>query len=143
MGDAIDDVQARDVLLVEEIHRVGLALAEDRDQYVGAVDFLLARGLHVEHRALQHALEAQGRLGIAVFVFRQQRGRFADEFDELTAQRVEVGAAGAQHLGCGRVVQQRQQQMLDGHEFVALFAGLLEGHVERDFEFFAKHCGVL
>ena len=143
MGNAVHDIEARDVLLVEQIDRMRLTLAEDRDQHVGAVHFLLARGLHVEHRTLQHALEAQGRLGVAIFVLRQQRRGFANEFDELASQRAEIRAAGAQDLGRSRVIQQCQQQMLDGHEFMALLASLLKGHIERDFEFFTKHGGVL
>ena len=43
-------------------------LAENRHQDVGAGDLLLARGLHVVDRALEHALEAQGGLGIATVV---------------------------------------------------------------------------
>jgi hypothetical protein len=40
-------------------------------------------------------------------------------------------------LGRGRIVEQREQEMLDRHEFVTLLAGLLEGQVQRDFELFA------
>ena len=35
VGDEIDHVQARHVLHAEQIGRVGLLLAEDRDQHVG------------------------------------------------------------------------------------------------------------
>ena len=40
--DVVDDVEARDFLLAEEIHGVRILLAEDRDQHVGAGDFLTA-----------------------------------------------------------------------------------------------------
>ncbi len=70
MRDAVHDVEARDVLLVQQKDGLRFALAEDRDQHIGAGHFLLARGLHVEDRPLQHALEAQRRLGVAVVVFR-------------------------------------------------------------------------
>ena len=43
----------------EQVGGVRVLLAEDRDQHVGDRDFLLAARLHVEHRALQHALEAR------------------------------------------------------------------------------------
>ena len=60
---------------------MALALGEDRDQHVGAGDLLAAGRLHVDHGALDHALEAGGRLGILgavgdqVFQFGFQIGR--------------------------------------------------------------------
>ena len=42
--------------------------AENRDQHIGRGDFLLAARLHVEHGALQHALESQRRLHFAILV---------------------------------------------------------------------------
>ena len=71
MGDAIDHVQPSDILLIEQIDRVRFALAENCDQHVGTVDFLFARRLHVKYRALQHSLESQRWLGVAIFIFRQ------------------------------------------------------------------------
>ena len=91
----------------------------------------------MEHGALEDALEAQGRLGVAVLVIRQQGRAFLDEVGQLAAQQVEIGTAGAQDLGRGGVVHQGEQQVLDRHELVTLLARLLEGHVEGDFEFFA------
>jgi hypothetical protein len=59
VGDEVDHVQAGDALLVQVVHGVRVLLAEDRDQHVGAGDFLLAvaGGLHVHDGALDHALE--------------------------------------------------------------------------------------
>ena len=65
VGDVIDHVQPGDVLLVEQIDRLGVLLAEQGHQDVGPGDLLLARGLHVEDRPLQDPLEAQRRLGLA------------------------------------------------------------------------------
>jgi hypothetical protein len=48
-------------------------------------------------------------------------------------------AAGAQGLGGRRVVEQRQQQVLDGNELVALLPRLDKGHVQADFEFLGNH----
>ena len=64
---------------LQKIDRVRILLAEDRDQHVGAGDFLLAGGLHVVDRALQHALEAERRLGVAVVVGRQHRHGVVDD----------------------------------------------------------------
>src|SRR6185436_17568948 len=72
LGDAVRDVvhhvEARDALLLQEVHRVRILLAEDRHQHVGAGDFFLAGGLHVQDGALDHALEAEGRLGVDLAV---------------------------------------------------------------------------
>jgi hypothetical protein len=65
--------------------------------------------------------------------------RVGDVLRQVLAQLVHVGAAGAQHLGRGRVVEQREQQVLDGDELVAFLAGLDERHVETDFEFLRNH----
>ena len=135
VGDEVDDVEAGHALLVQVVDGVRVLLAEDRDQHVGAGDFLLAAagGLHVHDRALDHALEAERRLGVDL-VGAADGGRvFLDEAEQALAQVVEVGRAGAQHFGGRRVVEQRHQQVLDGDEFVALLARLDERHVQTDF----------
>ena len=63
-------------------------------------------------------------------VRRQQRGGFLEETDQLLAELLEIGAAGAQHLGRGGIVEQRQQQVLDRHELMALLPCFLEGQVQ-------------
>ena len=88
--DVIDDVEARDVLAVQQEHRVALLLAEDRDQHVGDADFLLAARLHVEHRALQHALEAERRLHLALLALLEPRGRLIDVLVELLLELASV-----------------------------------------------------
>jgi hypothetical protein len=67
------------------------------------------------------------------------RGVFFDEFDQLTRSSSMLAAQALQHLGGGRVVQQRQQQMLHGDELVALLPCLDEGHVQADFKFLRDH----
>jgi hypothetical protein len=62
VGDVVDHVEPRHVLLVEQVDRLAVLLAEQGDQHVGAGDLLLAGGLHMEHRPLQHPLKAQRRL---------------------------------------------------------------------------------
>ena len=68
------------------------------------------------------------------------RGRvFLDELRQALAQVVDVGRAGAQHLGRRRVVEQRHQQVLDGDELVPLLARLDERHVQADFQLLRNH----
>jgi len=138
VGDVVDDVQARHAVAAEQVDRVGFLLTEQRHQHIEAGDLLLAGGLDVEHRALQHPLEPQGRLHVGLLGVDERRG-LADEVAELAPQAIEAGAAGLQHVADARHVQQREQQVLDGDELVALRARLLEGGVEAVFQFLAQH----
>ena len=64
MRNEVHNIQAGDVLPLQEINRMRVLLAKDGHQHVGASDFLLARRLHVEDGALDDALESEGRLGV-------------------------------------------------------------------------------
>jgi hypothetical protein len=141
VGDVVDDVQARDALLVQVVHGMRILLAEDRHEHVGAGDFLLAAagGLHVHDRALDHALEAQRRLGVDLFGAAHGGRVLADEGGQALPQVLDVGRAGAQDLGRRGVVQQREQQVLDGDELVPLLTRLDKRHVQADFQFLRNH----
>ena len=95
--------------------------------------------LHVHDRALDHALEAQRRLGVDLVVAADGGRVLLDEAGQALAQVLDVGRAGAQHLGGRRVVQQREQQVLDGDELVPLLARLDERHVQTDFQLLRNH----
>lgn len=71
MGDVVDDIDPGNVLPLQQKNGVALLLAEGRHQDVRNADLLLAAGLHVEHRTLQHALEAQCGLHLAVLALLQ------------------------------------------------------------------------
>ncbi len=141
VGDVVDDVQARDALLVQVVHGVRILLAEDGHEHVGPGDFLLAAagGLHVHDRALDHALEAQRGLRVDLFRAAHRGGVLADEGGQALPQVLDVGRAGAQHFGGRRVVQQREQQVLDGDEFMPLLTRLDKRHVQADFQFLRNH----
>ena len=68
VGDEVDRVVAGHLLLLQEVGGVALALGEDRHQHIGAGDVVAAGRLHVDHRALDHALEAGGGLGVLAVV---------------------------------------------------------------------------
>ena len=137
--DVVDDVEARHAALVQEIDGVRLLLPEDRDQHVGAGDFLLARGLDVQDRALDHALESLRGLRVGIRVRSEARRVLLDEVRQNATQLVEIDAAGLQDLGGRRVVEHREQQVLDRDELVLLLPGLDKGHVEGDFQFLRNH----
>ena len=134
MADVVDRVVAGHVLLLQEIGRVALALGEDRDEHVGAGHLLPAGRLDVDHRALDHALEAGGRLGILAAVGDEVRQLGVDVLDEVAAQEVEIDVAGAHDRGRILVVDQREEEMLQRGVFVPALAGEREGSVEGLFE---------
>ena len=135
VGDVVDNVDARHALLLEQEHCLAFLFAEDRHQHIGAGHFALAGALHVEHGTLQHTLEAQGRLRLAVLVMhRDQRGGRIDELLQVVLEFVEIGATGAQNGRGSLIVKECQQQVFDGHELMTLRTGLLEGQIEGDFE---------
>src|SRR4029079_7878927 len=68
VADVVDRVVAGHVLLLQEIGGVALALGEDRYQHVCAGDLFAAGRLHVDHGALDHALEAGGGLAVLAAV---------------------------------------------------------------------------
>jgi hypothetical protein len=124
MGDEVDRVIARHVLLLQEVGGVRFALGEDRDQHVGARHLGAARGLHMDRGALDHALEGGGRHGLGPLDIGDEVARIVvDEFHQRLAQRVQIDVAGAHHLGGVGFVDQRQQQMLQRREFVAARVG--------------------
>src|SRR4029077_2586916 len=67
--------------------------------------------LHVDHRALDHALEARSRLGVGGAVGHQGFEFGLEIIDETGAQLVEIDAAGSHHRRRIRVIDERQQKM--------------------------------
>ena len=120
MGNEIHRVIARHVLFLQEEGGVAFAFGENRDQNIGAGHFGAARRLHVDRRALNDSLEGGGwnRLG-AIDVGDKVRQVFVNEFDQRSAEFVQIDAAGFHHAGCVGFVKQRQQQMLQRRKFVA------------------------
>src|SRR5580693_10385203 len=67
----------------------------------------------MDHCALDHALETRGRLGVVGTVGDQVFEFGLEIVDEAGAQLVEVDAAGAHDGRRIRVIDQRQQEMLE------------------------------
>ena len=134
VGDEVDRVIARHVLLLQEIGGVAFALGEDGDQHVGAGHLFAARRLDVDHRALDHALEAGGGLGVLA-VGRGQGGQIVVDIEgQRRLERVQIDVAGAHDAGRIRVVDQRQQQMLQRGVFVPARIGVSHRAVQGFFE---------
>jgi hypothetical protein len=141
--DEIHDVEARDVLSPEQVDGVALLLAEDRHQHVDDADFLLAARLHMEHRALQHALEAERRLHLAVLADGELRRVVGDVLAQLGGQPFELRAAALERLAHARRIEQAEQQVLDRQELVPLRPRLAERLVQTVFKFARQHSRVL
>ena len=138
LGDAVADevhrIQPGHVLQLQEIHRVALALGEQRHQHVRPGHLVAAGGLHVDRRALHDALEPGGRLRVARPVGGQAGQVLVEELAQIGAQLVQVHPAGAQHGRRVGVVRQPEQQMLQGGVFVAAFARERQRAMQRLFE---------
>ena len=131
VADVVDRVVAGHVLLLQEIGGVALALGEDRDQHVGAGDLLAAGRLHMDHGALDHALEAGGGLAVLAAVGDQvlQFGfEIADARLRLSFSVIDI--ARAHHRRRVLVVDQREQQMLERGVFVVALVGERQRPVE-------------
>ena len=114
-------------------------LTEDRDQDIAACHFVLAARLHVKYGALQHALKSQRGLDIVFVILRQQRRLLVDEFSQFPPQFQDVRVAGLENLMNLRNIQKCKQQMLHGHELVALLASALKRFIQAEFQFTAQH----
>ena len=134
VADVIDGVVARHVLLLQEIGGVALALGEDGDQHIGAGHFLAAGRLHVNGGALDDALEAGGGLGLLAVLDDEALQIVVDVAHDVLAQQVEIDIAGAHHRGGVGIVDQREQQVFERREFMAMLVGYGEGATQRLFE---------
>eukprot|EP00043_Microstomoeca_roanoka_P023687 m.259125 g.259125 ORF g.259125 m.259125 type:complete len:631 (-) comp34017_c0_seq1:207-2099(-) len=135
MGDEVDRVVAGHVLLLQEIGGVRFALGKDRHQHVGAGNFVAARALNMDRRALDHALEGGGGHRFGAFDIGDQRGKVViDEIVERLAQLVDIDVTGLHDAGGFGFVDQREQQMLERGKLVPAGIGQGQRAVDRLFE---------
>ena len=113
---------------------MAFALGEDRDEHVGARNLLAAGRLHVDHRALDDALEAGGRLGILVVAGDEIVEFGVDIGENGMLQFFEVDVAGAHDGGRLAIVDQREQQMLERRILMMTFVGESKRLVQRLFQ---------
>ena len=123
VADVVDGVVARHVLLLQEVRGMTLALGEDRDQHVRTGHLFATGGLHVDHRALDHALETGGRLGVVGAIRHQIFELGLKIIDEARAELVEIDATGTHDGGCIGVIDQGEQEMLKRRVLVMTLVG--------------------
>ncbi len=122
LGDAVADVihcvVAGHVLLLQEEGGVGLPFGENRDEHVGAGHLFAARRLDMEGGALDDALESVGRLRLVLAVHDQVFQLGVEVVDDRLAKDFEVDPASPHHRGRIDVVDEGEEQMLEGRVFV-------------------------
>jgi hypothetical protein len=117
---------------------VTFALGEDRDQHVGAGDLLAAGGLHVDHRALDHPLEAGGGLGVLAVIHHEAAQLVVHVVGERGPQRGQLDVAGAHHPRGLLVIDQAEQQVLKRGVFMFALVGVRHGAMQGFFELAGK-----
>ena len=93
----------------------------------------------MKYGALQHTLETQRRLHLAVVVFGQQRCLLIDALGQLAPQFGDIRVAGLQNLVDPGNIEQREQQVLHRHEFMTAITGSLKSLVQTKFQLTAEH----
>jgi hypothetical protein len=120
---------------------VRILLAKDGYQHIRTGDFFLAVGcrLHVHDCALNHALETQCRLRVHFAGARHRRCIVVNEVGQCLAQVINIDCASSEHFRRGWIIQQREQQMLNGNELMSSLSRLDKSHMQTNFEFLSNH----
>ena len=117
---------------------MALAFAEDGDQHVRARHLLAAGGLHVDHCALAHPLEARRGLGVLAIVHDQRAPLVVHVVGEGGPERAELDVAGPHHTGRILVIDQAEEQVLERCVFVLALVGVGHRAMQGFFELAGK-----
>ena len=140
MGDELEDVEAGDALVREQLRRERLVLLQRGGQHVARLDFLAACALHVQDGGLQHAAEGQRLLRLFLLAAAVLLDRVLQVLIEILAQPRQVGAARGENPLAIVVVRERVEQVLDGEVRVPARRRLAIRHRQHDFQSLAEHC---
>jgi hypothetical protein len=110
-------------------------LTENRRQHVVDTDFVPAAVLYVEHGALQHAPESGLWLHFALIIRRPLQSVGLDVLSKVGSELIKIRAAALEYLAYLRGIEDSQQQMLDGEEFMVRAARLAKGLIEARLQF--------
>ena len=107
MTDEIDDIKAGNPLLVQVVNRMRVLLTKNCHQHIRPGDFFFAvgRALDVHDRALDHSLKPERGLRVDLLGPWDNGGIFPNELGQILAKVVQIGRAGPQNLGRGRVIK--------------------------------------
>ena len=102
---------------------MALALGKDRDEHIRAGHLFAVRRLHMDHRALDDALEGRRRLRVLVISGHQVIELAVDIIRQRTAQLFQIDVAST-HDGTGvLIVDQGEQEMFERGVLVMAFIG--------------------
>ncbi len=107
-----------------------LALGEDGDQHIGAGDFVTARRLDVDDRALDDALETGRWLGLFRLRFDQRLQVGLDIGVKRGAQLGQIDVASTHDGRCIDIIDEGQQEMLKRRVFVMMRIGVPNGTMQ-------------
>ena len=93
-----------------------------------------AGGLDVHRGALQHALERERLVGPGLLALGQLLDLLVEEALEVAAQLLDVAAALGDDVGAARIVEHREQQVLERQVLVPAAADVVDGALERGLE---------
>jgi hypothetical protein len=136
------DIQAADVLRLDEEDAVAVLLTQHLNEHGGSIEDVAPGVLHVEGRPLEHTLEGWCLLRLDRTTLRKLLHLALEEGGEVSLQDHQIAAHGFQDVCCGGIVQQREQHVLQGQEFVAALSGLIEGAGQGHAQFISEvHSG--
>ncbi len=138
VADVIDRVIAGHFLLLQEKYRMAFTLGEYGNQNIRPGHFLAARGLHMQNRPLDHALETRRRLGLLDPRNDQGIKLGLDIFKQVFSEQFQIDIARPQNRGCIRVILQDKQKMLKGRIFMAVLNRQPKGFVQSVFQVLRK-----
>ena len=156
VADVIEHIEARDVFFAEQIERLRILGLKQRNEQVDRLDFVLARALHVEERALDEPLDAQGgdgvldargnavviaatAMGFRAFgqIFFQGARNAGDLLQEIrleaAPQPADVRATGLQGLGGVGLGEQGPENMLEREVLVLVLNRETYGAIQNGF----------
>src|SRR5690606_4316741 len=104
------------------------------DEDVGARHLLASRGLHMNDRTMDHALEARRRRGFRRAFDHERAERRVEILCDALLELFYVDIARAHHGGRIAILRQREQQVLERRVLVTALVSELERTVERGFQ---------
>ena len=134
MRDVVEDVEARDALVGQELCRVALRLLENRREDVAGVRFVPLCALDVQNRRLQDAAKRHRLLRFLLGPAALALDRFVEVRVERAPQRRQVRAAGGEDSLAVGIVREGVEQVLEREIRVPPRDGFAERDVENDFK---------